>query len=364
MRILIACGGTGGHTAPGIAIAQRLKELGHNSTLLISKKTTDGRMAAAYGDLTFKAVPGSGFALRPIALIKFVLNATRGFFAAIGLIRRGSYCAVVAFGGFSSLGVSLAAAVLRKPLYLHESNLKLGKAIRFLAPFAKKVFTPPLLKQQQPYAHKEKFQTAAYPLRRDFQLIEKDEARKKLLLPKFGKLLLIAGGSQGAKVLSQWMADHVKDIAALGFHCICLGGPATDYSEEFAEDAAGNIYTMRRLPFSDSMHILYSAADIAICRAGAGTIGELVAATLASLLVPYPSAAGNHQLANALAMANEGAAKVVEQNQLGNLFAAFSELAADAVLGQMKENLSRLRNIEENGTELLVSAILRDLGVS
>ncbi|MDR2667608.1 MAG: UDP-N-acetylglucosamine--N-acetylmuramyl-(pentapeptide) pyrophosphoryl-undecaprenol N-acetylglucosamine transferase [Puniceicoccales bacterium] len=364
MKILIACGGTGGHMAPGIAIAQRLKELGHEATLAISRKSIDGRMAASYGDLTFKSIPGSGFSLRPIPLIKFVIGAARGFFTALGLLRRGNYSAAIAFGGFSALGVGLAAAVLRRPLYLHEANVKLGKAIRFLAPLAKIVFIPPQLKKRQPYAQRKKFQAAAYPLRRDFQLIDREDARKKLGLPNFGKLLLITGGSQGSKVLSQWMMDNVNSIAALGFHCISLGGLGQNCSDKFADGARGNTFTVRYLPFSDSMHLMHSAADIAICRAGAGTIAELLAATLPNVLVPYPSAAENHQLANALAMESEGASKVVEQRNLGMLLEVVAELADGDMCGKMKENLLRMRDCQKNGTESLSAAILRDLGIN
>jgi UDP-N-acetylglucosamine--N-acetylmuramyl-(pentapeptide) pyrophosphoryl-undecaprenol N-acetylglucosamine transferase len=331
-------------------------EMGHDSVVAVSEKPIDGRLASAYGNINFHPIPGSGFALEPVALVKFLVATARGFFAAIRLMRKEKCQVAVAFGGFSSVGVGLAAAILRRPLYLHESNFKLGKATRFLAPFAKAVFIPPPLKKRHPYGNRKKFFPMAYPLRRDFKIMEMGEARAFLGVERWGKLLAVTGGSQGANVLRRWVLDNERNLAELGFHCICLVGLGCERESRQIENSKGERYAMEYVPFCDSMHALYCAADIAVCRAGAGTIAELIAASLVNVLIPLPKSAANHQMANAEAMEMEGATRIVEQRHMDRLLCAIGELSDGASCEKMRMNLRRLRSMGEDGGELLAKA--------
>ncbi|MDR0678792.1 MAG: UDP-N-acetylglucosamine--N-acetylmuramyl-(pentapeptide) pyrophosphoryl-undecaprenol N-acetylglucosamine transferase [Puniceicoccales bacterium] len=361
VRILIACGGTGGHLSPGIAIAQRLSELGHSGPIAISEKGVDGRLAADYGNLKFYPLPGSGFSLRPVPLMSFFWNGLRGFLRAWKLLNREKVDAVLAFGGFTSLWVGLAALLRRKPIYLHESNLRLGKAVRLLSPFARRVFLPLPLKARKRYGRSEKFLAAGCPLRRDFVPIERAEARRALNLPESGRLLLLVGGSQGARVLVHWMVERERELAAHGFHGICLTGPGGGELERSLRDKNGNRLIMRYLPFSGTMALLYSAADVAVCRAGAGTLAELVAVGLPNVLVPYPSSSGDHQLANGRAMEAAGASILLPQDRMGYLLANVLRLAEPERAKEMACALGRLRAETGNAAQLIIDTILEDL---
>ncbi|MDR0340148.1 MAG: glycosyltransferase [Puniceicoccales bacterium] len=361
VRILIACGGTGGHLSPGIAIAQRLSELGHSGPMAISEKGVDGRLAADYGNLRFHPIPGSGFSPRPVLLMKFLWNGLHGFFRAWKLLKREEVDAVLAFGGFTSLWVGLAALFQRKPIYLHESNLRPGKATRLLGPFARRAFFPPPLKARRRYRRNKKFVAAGYPLRRDFVPVERVEARRALGLPESGRLLLLVGGSQGAMMLTRWMVERELELAAHGFHGICLTGPGGGELERFRRDKNGNRWTMRYLPFSGAMALLYSAADVAVCRAGAGTLAELVAVGLPNVLVPYPFSSGNHQLANGRTMEAAGASVLLPQDRMGELLDIVRRLAEPERAKAMTLALGHLRAEAGDAAQLIVDAILENL---
>jgi UDP-N-acetylglucosamine--N-acetylmuramyl-(pentapeptide) pyrophosphoryl-undecaprenol N-acetylglucosamine transferase len=329
--------------------------------MAISEKEIDGRLAADYGDLQFYPVAGSGFSLRPSRLVQFFWNGLRGFSCGWKLLGSSKVDAVLAFGGFISLWVGLAALLRRKPLYLHESNLVPGKATRLLGPFARRLFLPPALKARRAYCRKRKFRAAGYPLRRDFVPVERGEARRALRLPESGRLLLAVGGSQGADVLVQWMVEHERQLAGHGFHGICLTGPGGGELERSLRDKNGNLLIMRYLPFSGTMALLYSAADVAVCRAGAGTLAELVAVGLPNVLVPYPFAAGNHQMANGLAMEAAGASLLLPQNRMGDLLKGVLQLAEPERAKEMRSALGRLRAESGDAARLITNSILENL---
>src|SRR5687767_9489491 len=129
-RFLLSCGGTGGHLAPGIALAEGLIARGHEATLLISHKKVDGRLSDKYPHLRFERVPGTVFSRSPGALVQFIASQTRGFFFCRRLVRDFRPDVIVGFGGFTSAGVSLAGWLRRVPVALHESNRVPGRATR------------------------------------------------------------------------------------------------------------------------------------------------------------------------------------------------------------------------------------------
>jgi UDP-N-acetylglucosamine--N-acetylmuramyl-(pentapeptide) pyrophosphoryl-undecaprenol N-acetylglucosamine transferase len=183
-----------------------------------------------------------------------------------------------------------------------------------------------------------------YPLREDFQLIDRDTGRKRLGIPSKGKLLIVTGGSQGAKVLVDWVHCNEKFLAERHINVICLTGMTGTNRMAFHGASDGSIYQIRYQPFSDSMHVLYGAADLVICRAGAGTVAELIASARASILVPYPHAAGNHQMANALALEELGGAGIVAQHEMEKLLPMALELLDGDGAGAMERILTEIRS--------------------
>ena len=130
---IIACGGTGGHLSPGIALAERLTEKGFHCTLLVSKKKIDTRLAGKYASLEFMHAPGCAFSLSPKGFAKFLLGLTQSIIFGFSLFLRRRPAAFVSFGGFLTVGLAIASRLLFIPVVLHEANRVPGKAVRWMS---------------------------------------------------------------------------------------------------------------------------------------------------------------------------------------------------------------------------------------
>ena len=291
----IACGGTGGHISPGIALAEELSANGHLCTLIVSKKLIDSTMLAKYEQFPKIAISAKPFAKPPLKLVKFVYSQFLALIKCLKFIIKNKIDCVIAFGGFTSLPVVLAAFLLRKNIFLHESNQVVGKSIKFLARFADKIFTPEGTESQLS-KFSSKIITCGYPLRKEISKIDELEAKKLFNLPENKKIIVIFGGSQGATALSSWAIENSHTLSKLGAFILCVCG------KNIKNNDTDNI---KLLSFCDNMAALYSCADLIIARSGAGTIAEIQQFGLNAILVPYPFAAEKHQHANAIAAASK-----------------------------------------------------------
>ncbi|MDR1456923.1 MAG: UDP-N-acetylglucosamine--N-acetylmuramyl-(pentapeptide) pyrophosphoryl-undecaprenol N-acetylglucosamine transferase [Puniceicoccales bacterium] len=355
--IAIACGGTGGHLTPGIALAQELDKRGYGTTLCISSKSVDRRLCEHYNKFNFISMPGCAFRWQPIDFCKFIFKTLLAFIRGWNHLGNHPDAIVISFGGFSAVGLCLAAFIRRRPIFLHEANLLMGRAIRWLTPLAKKVYIPPALKELELYRHRKKYIPMYYPVRNDFLPCSMNRARDLLGLPTYGRCLVVSGGSQGARALIEWTRAHEILLITLGYHIICLAGPAGTQAEICHCHADGRIYHVRYKTFSDHMHLLYSVADLIVCRAGAGTIAELIRCQKPSVLVPYPAAIGDHQTLNARAHAEAGMAVLLPQSRLSELVSIIEALD-DATLKSMQETLVKFdRSIGDPATALADSLL-------
>ena len=131
-KIIIACGGTGGHLAPGIAVAEVLRERGHACLLLISHKQVDSALVEKYSHLDFVKMPGRAFTGGIFQRLAFLGSLVSGFFTSRRMLREQAPDLVLLFGGFLSLGLGLAARSKSIPVALHEANCHPGKAVRMI----------------------------------------------------------------------------------------------------------------------------------------------------------------------------------------------------------------------------------------
>ena len=314
-NIVIACGGTGGHLTPGIALAQSLELLGCPTWLLISQKQVDSRLASKYPDLTFIPMPGVPLVKTPWGVIRFIKAFVLSFFRSRSFFHKIDADALIGFGGFSSFGPALAARTCSIPFHVHEANRVVGKAVRFLANRANRVYLP--LGVSIAGVSSEKISHIGYPLRSDFRRIPMERARKCLGVSMSDKLLLVLGGSQGASSLNSWVKDNLAQLAEDGISVYCLTGLREQNSGTVQlEGIGGETITSRFVSFSDQMHILMSAANLVISRAGAGSIAEVVRCRVPSILVPYPYAADRHQHANAQYLEAKGGSVVCPEEQM------------------------------------------------
>lgn len=341
-RFLISCGGTGGHLSPGIALAEGLRERGHESRLLISRKQVDARLSGKYPDLGFERMPGTGFSWRPLALVRCGFSQAQAFWFCVRLIRRFRPQAVIGFGGFTSAPLVLAAWISGVPAVLHESNRVPGLAVRTLGRLARRVYLPPGV--TIPGLRAAVTRHAGQPVRREIARRPQAAARAALGLDAHQRLLVVLGGSQGAGPLNTWVREHREALAAAGIQLYVVTGMGKG-EEAVLESTARSGAKVRAVfvPFSDRMADLMSAADLVLSRAGAGTLAELIRCETPAILVPYPQAADDHQRANAEYFAQQGGGVVVPQTRLHGLLATVLELAGNAPrLQEFRVNLQRL----------------------
>lgn len=311
LNIIIACGGTGGHLFPGIAVAQQLKAMGHRPVLLISRKEVDADASKKYGDLEFHTIA----AIAKPKLLSwrtpvFLWKLMRTYCMCKKLIKRNRAHAVLGMGGFTSLPPVRAGRMLGLQTFVHDSNALPGKSNRMTARWCTRVLLG--LKEAESYFPHSDCVVTGTPVREELlQLPSQADARQQLGLPQDKPVILVVGGSQGAGKLNSLLVEAAKgDDAA---HYFIIAGKQ-DHAR-VAEAAAGapNISVVG---FCANMPAAYAAADGVVARAGASTLTELSVIGKAALLVPYPFAADDHQTHNARVFTATGAAAMCQQAEL------------------------------------------------
>jgi UDP-N-acetylglucosamine--N-acetylmuramyl-(pentapeptide) pyrophosphoryl-undecaprenol N-acetylglucosamine transferase len=341
LTVVIACGGTGGHLFPGIAVAEELGRRGHKALLLISEKKVDADASAKYGGLEFVSIPAiakpSSFSPR---MVPFLFRLWKTVRRCRALLRERGADAVLGMGGFTSLAPVYAGHRLGLPTYVHDSNAVPGKANVLTSRFCTKVLLG--LAAAKCYFGRRETLVTGTPVRRELHELPAREAS----LAKFGlrddrPVVLVVGGSQGAKGLNTLILDagHEIDGQVQWLHIAGKG----DY-ERVKTEAAGRPHHVV-LSFCDDMASAYAASTMVICRSGASSLTELALLGLPAILVPYPFAADDHQTKNAEAFVDGGAAKLFQESDLSGekLAAEVAELALDSkMLAPMAEGMRRL----------------------
>jgi UDP-N-acetylglucosamine--N-acetylmuramyl-(pentapeptide) pyrophosphoryl-undecaprenol N-acetylglucosamine transferase len=308
-RVAIACGGTGGHLFPGIAVANELRQLGCAVTLLISPKEVDQTAVKSAIGMQVAILPavglsrGGGFA--------FLRGFIQSYRAAARIFKSERPEAVLAMGSFTSAPPVLAGRACGAPTFLHESNTIPGRANRWLSWIVNEAFIGFPEAAMRLHARKVKF--TGTPVRPQFQPGEVAACRLALNLDPARPVMLVTGGSQGASGLNDLVIAALPHLAKLlpelqVFH---LTGP--NDASKVAEACFANRLKAVVHPFFADMPRALGAASVAVSRAGASSLAELAAMQLPSILVPYPAAMDNHQYYNALAFQKTGAAVLLAQ---------------------------------------------------
>jgi UDP-N-acetylglucosamine--N-acetylmuramyl-(pentapeptide) pyrophosphoryl-undecaprenol N-acetylglucosamine transferase len=311
MKVMIAAGGTGGHIYPGIAVAQEIMRRDAKSQVHF--------VGTARG-LETRLVPQAGFELSLIestglknvslgARMKGLAILPKSFTSARRLMREFQPDVVVGAGGYVSGPVVLTAALTKRPTLVMESNALPGWTNRVLARFVDRAAVS--FEQALPY-FRGKAKVTGNPVRREFFEIP----AKRREPGKFS--LLVFGGSQGARAINEAMVaalPRLKEVP-IEFHIKHQTGPADFEKVKAAYAAAGWDEHANVRSYIDNMMADFADADLVLCRAGATTTAELIAAGKASIMVPFPFAADDHQRKNAEALQTAGAARMILQEQL------------------------------------------------
>ena len=358
MNAVIACGGTGGHLFPGIAVAEVLRDRGHQVMLLVSEKEIDKVALSGHADLRFEKLPAIGLpsALSP-ALFDFVGRFTGSLSICRSLYRKFKPQVVLGMGGFTSSPPVLAGRMRGVLTFIHESNAIPGKANRWTARFARAVLLG--FKECAPFFPKVRTEVTGTPIRTELKRQDKHLSRQKLGLRDELPTLLVMGGSQGASGINQALIKSLpllRDAEEARLQIIHLSG-ARD------ERLVGDNYRRENIPayvaaFHHEMEQVYSAADFVIARAGAASLAEIAFFALPAILIPYPYAADDHQTRNAEIFAKADAAVLFKEPELEieSLARKIKEWIADPEqLRRMSENCARLA--AKNAAGLVVSTM-------
>lgn len=342
MNAIIACGGTGGHLFPGLAVAEVLRERGHEVLLFISEKEIDTLAVSNRPEFRFEKLPSIGLP-NPFspAIVRFTQRFTESVLRCRQVYAKFRPDVVLGMGGFTSTAPVLAGRLRRIPTFVHESNAIPGKANRLTARMVRAVFLG--------FGECAKFfpnvatEVTGTPIRADLRRIDQATARRNLGLREDLRTLLVMGGSQGATGINQAMIKSLPALQGEPLQVIHLAG-ARD------ERLVADNYQREGIPahvaaFHHSMGEVYSAADLAIARSGAASLTELASFALPSILIPFPYATDDHQTRNAEVFASADAALLVREADLaGDLLGRkIRELMSDtAGLRRMSENSARL----------------------
>ncbi|WP_295077902.1 undecaprenyldiphospho-muramoylpentapeptide beta-N-acetylglucosaminyltransferase [Ruminococcus sp.] len=328
MKVLIACGGTGGHINPGIAIADIIKEKYLDAEFLFAG-TPKGMEA--------KLVPKAGYRLETIKVAGFqrkisLENIGRNAKALVYLVTSGRRAKqiiegfkpdiAVGTGGYAAGPVIRKAARMGIPTAIHEQNAYPGVTNRLLSKEVDYVMLT--VEEALKFMDKSRFEysVTGLPVRSNINTMSREEARKKLGFDDSFTILSF-GGSLGAGCINDTMTEVIKWHTGKKLpinHIHGYGGMGKDTFPQ-AMKAAGIPLKSDRLRITEyinDMDVCLAAADLVICRSGASTLAELEAAGKASILIPSPIVAGNHQYHNAMVLGNAGAAVVIEQKDVTN----------------------------------------------
>ncbi|MEB3255318.1 MAG: UDP-N-acetylglucosamine--N-acetylmuramyl-(pentapeptide) pyrophosphoryl-undecaprenol N-acetylglucosamine transferase [Synechococcaceae cyanobacterium] len=299
--LLIAASGTGGHLFPALAVAEALLPDWQVQWLGVPDRLERELVPSRYPMHFVRAGGLQGRGLRKLWNLVQLLNATR---TVRRLIRRERITAVFSSGGYIAAPAILAARWCGVPVVLHESNAVPGKVTRLLGRWCTHVAVG-LLEAAERLPHCRPLVTGT-PVRRPFL----EPAPLPDWVPRGdGPLLLVMGGSQGAVGLNRMVRPQLAQLAAAGCRVVHLTGSN--------DPDAGRLSLplVVERPFSDELPGLLQHCDLAISRAGAGSLSELAVCGTPTILVPFPAAADRHQDANAAAAAALGAAVIVWQHE-------------------------------------------------
>ena len=337
--VVIAGGGTGGHIYPGVALARELASRGHDpaSVRFVGSKRGLEAKTRATGEFPTTLLPGRGWqrgrhVRHSLANAEAFVDAGAAVAITIALFSRWRPAVVVSFGGYASFPCVVAAALWRVPVVVVNLDSVPGLVNRLASQIAVAIAEGvPRQSPSGPARWRRRSARSVFtgvPVRPEMAGIDRSpegrrRARERLGVPSEARVVAVCGGSLGALRINEATAELAgiwrgRDATVLR-HVV----GRRDW-ERFAKQspqspgqisrAVGLAYQL--VEYEEDMASLYAAADVAVQRAGASSVAELALAGLPSILVPLPGAPGDHQAANARAMAQAGGAVVVEDGQL------------------------------------------------
>lgn len=357
MNIVISAGGTGGHIYPAIAIINKFKEKDKDTNFLYigthnrMEKDIIPKMGIKYEEIEIY-----GFSTRLIARdIKNIFLINKAKKKCLELFKKFKPDVVIGAGGYVTMPVLAAASKMNIPVVIHEQNSIPGKTNKYLARKADLVCVS--------YENSKKYFTKAKKICYtgnpcgENALTTKQINKETLGLTKNKKLILIVSGSLGSNTINDFFAkvlSHVENEA--NYEVLYITGKA--YYDDFIKDRKFS-KSVKILPYLDNMSGLLKSVDLIISRAGAGTLSEILAAQVPSIVIPSPFVANNHQYYNALDLKNKKVSIMIEEKDLNDkiIYELMTNLLKDnnEEYQKMKDNLHNMDM--KNSSEMIYKEI-------
>ncbi|MGI5824655.1 MAG: undecaprenyldiphospho-muramoylpentapeptide beta-N-acetylglucosaminyltransferase [Bacillota bacterium] len=365
MRAMITGGGTGGHIYPALAIAEGIKNKYEDAEILYVG--ADGGLEkelATRAGYKFKGITVAGLERRiSLKAITTVFKNMQGIRQSKVLLRQYQPDIVIGTGGYACGPLMLAAAKKGFPTLLHEQNAIMGMTNSILSNKVDKICLTFNIMGGNFSAH-HKAVITGLPVRKNIMNADKNKGIEFFCLNPEKPVVLVTGGSQGAKHLNEAAIAAGKKIIAAGGQILHLTGPKLYQDSERLAKEAGilNNENYKIVDYLHEMEMALGAADIIISRSGASLLAEIMAVGRCSVLIPYPYATGDHQKANALSLVNRNAAKMILDNELSgdSLWEVLEPLLKDkALVAEMSKNCydmgcrDAVDNILEQAAEII-----------
>lgn len=361
MKLLFATGGTAGHINPALAVASYIREEYPNTDILFigTADHMEAKLVPNAG-FDFKTIKINGFkrSFSPKAIIeniKTVFRLLSSQSASKKIIKTFKPDVVIGFGGYVSGPVLQVASKLGIPCCIHEQNAFPGITNKQLAKQVDKV----MLTVEDAKKHlepKNEVEITGLPVRGELLKKSKLDARAELGIPEGKKLVLSFGGSLGATPLNEAMLGILIENAENNntYHIHSVGTNGVSYLDKLVEAGFEKVNddvvkkgTVEVRRYINNMDVCMAAADLVIGRAGASSLSEIEAMGKASILIPSPYVAENHQFHNAMALVNRNAARILEEKDL-------STDSLKVMVDELLSNQETLFEIEKNAREMAI----------
>ena len=345
LKVIISGGGTGGHIFPAISIANELRERYPDTEILfvgaLGKMEMERVPAAGYHIM---GLPVMGFPRKPsFKSLLFFIKLLQSMRLARRIIKDFKPDIAVGVGGFASGPILKAAIQYGVPAVIQEQNSYAGVTNKLLSSKVKKICVA--YPNMERYFPKEKIVLTGNPIRKNLleAMVSKKEAYGHFNLDAQKQVILVVGGSLGARTLNESVMANLEMIRTSGVQVIWQTGSYyyAEMTRRLGTDRPENLHPME---FVSRMDYAYAVADVVISRAGAGTISELCLLAKPSILVPSPNVAEDHQTKNAMALVENNAAIMIKDTDSNEklFIQAFDLLADKARLSTLAQNMKKL----------------------
>lgn len=356
-RFLFAGGGTGGHLFPAVAVAEQIKKLKPESGILFigTKTKIEGSVIPKLG-YYFKSIWIKGFARRfTLENILFPLKLVVSTLQSIYICMKYKPQVAIGSGGYVSGPAIFGASVMGAKIILLEQNSYPGITTRLLEKYADEIHIS-FADSKKYLKNHDKIFVSGNPVRSSLSLIEKKVACKEFKLSSDKKTVLVIGGSLGAYSINEAVAGIVNKFQENNLQLIWMTGKL--YYDKYKSLESDNI---KVFSFIEKMQEAYSSADLVIARAGATTIAEITLLGKASILIPSPNVAANHQYYNAKTLADEGAALLVKDDEAKEkLIESINEIIYnDKTINKLSKNAASLS--KKNAAEVIAKRAIKYL---